>query len=192
MGKIVPAPSSYRPISLISVVCKLMEKMANNRLVFFLEKNNLLYKFQSGFRKGRSVLDHIAALANEARKSLNNQESLLGVFLDIHKAYDSVWKDFLLNKITNLGINGRMFEWIRDFLSNRSFQVRVGQNLSSIFHTDKGIPQGSSLSPTLFNIMINDVASHSKLHSKIFLFADDIAMWIRCNSLALSGKKSPE
>ena len=74
-GKDSKAPSSYRLISLISVVCKLMEKMVNNHLVFFLEKNNLLYKFQSGFRKGRSIMDHIAALANGAKKSLNNQES---------------------------------------------------------------------------------------------------------------------
>ena len=95
----------------------------------------------------------------------------------------------LLYKIHNLRINGRMFRWIRDFLSNRSFQVRVGLSLSSVFHLDEGIPQGSSLSPTLINIMINDVASHSRQHSKILLFADDVAVLTRCINVAHAGEK---
>ena len=76
-----------------------MEKMVNKQLVFSLEKTNLLYMYQSGFRKGCSSIDHNASLANDMRKSLNNHESLFGVFLDIHKAYDSVWKEGLLYKI---------------------------------------------------------------------------------------------
>ena len=122
---------------------------------------NLLYKYQCGFRKDRSTTDHIASLANDIRQALNNRESLVGVFLDIHKAYDSVWKEGLLYKIHKLGINGRMFWWTHDFLSNRTFQVRVDQALSSVFPMVNGIPRGSCLSPTLFNILIDDVASSS-------------------------------
>ena len=80
-----------------------MEKLVNERLVFFLEKNNQLCKYQSGFRLGRSTTDHIASLANDIRKVLSSHESLLDVFLDIHKADDSVWIEGLLFKTLQTG-----------------------------------------------------------------------------------------
>ena len=147
-------PSACRPISLTSYLCKIMERILNDRLRWWLESNKLIHQCQSGFRAKRSTKDRILRLHDDIYKAIPNKRSTLAVFLDLEKAY---WRDGLLYKLGALGITGTMFRWIRSFLNNRSFQVRVGSTLSDRYVLDNGIPRGSVLSPLPFSIMMNDL-----------------------------------
>ena len=102
-------PSSYRPISLTSVLCKIMERMVTNRLNWFLEKNNILTKAPTGFCKGRSTIDQIIKLQDTINKFNRNKGFTVGVFLDFEKSYDMIWRPGLLSKLKQIGINGQMF-----------------------------------------------------------------------------------
>ena len=125
-----------------------MEKMVVNRLKWYLEFYSLNNNVQFAFRHRRKTTDHTMQLYDIVTKSLANEHHILEVFIDIEKAYDKVSKDALL---LNIGINGNMFTFIRSFLSNWSFQVRVGSTLSQVKYPANGIPQGSILSPVLFS-----------------------------------------
>lgn len=121
-GKPVSDPDSYRPVSLISCVSKLMEKMVASRLYWQLEKDETFRKHQSGFRKGRSTEDLILKLEHTVRSSLVNRQISIAVFFDLKQAFDNINQDLLLYKLANSGIKGRMFCWIEQFLKNRTFQ----------------------------------------------------------------------
>jgi len=135
--------------------------MVVNRLNWYLEFYSLLNEVQSGFRHRRKTTDHILRLHDIVTKSLANKHHVFAVFTDIEKAYDKVSKDALPLKLLEFGINGNMFSFICSFLSNRSFQVRVGSSLSHIKFPANGLPQGSVLSPVLFSILIRSSRQHS-------------------------------
>ena len=88
-----PSVPGYRPIALTSNLCKLMERMVNARMIWFLERNKFLHKFQSGFRRNRNTVDHLVLLSNDIYHSLSNRRSTLGVFIDFEKSYDLIWKE---------------------------------------------------------------------------------------------------
>ena len=142
-GKSPNELASYRPIALTSAACKVMERMVTSRLVWYLEKQKILNKCQSGFRKHRCTVDHIIRLQDTINKYIHNKGHTLGVFLDFEKAYDMMWRDGLFIKLYNLGIRGNMFNFIKDFLNDRTMQVRVGDVLSSIKIIENGTAQGS-------------------------------------------------
>ena len=175
-GKDQTSAKSYRPISLTSHLCKVMEVMVANRLRWFLESKNLFNENQSGFRKGRNTLHHIIRLHDVVHKAINHKRSVIAVFLDIKRAYDMVWRNGLLSKLMLKGVSGRMIKWLNSFLQDRSFVVRIGGSLSRVFSLGNGIPQGSVLSPLLFAVMIDDLPA--ELSSPHGLFADDCAIWI--------------
>lgn len=131
--------------------------MITIRLGYVIEKGGMLSPHQSGFRNGRTTMDPIICLENEIRKAQVSKEAVLVILFDTEKAYDMLWKEGLLIKLNKMGIGGRMFNWFQDFLNNRTIEVRVGMEFSSIYPIENGTPQGSVCSPMLFNIMINDI-----------------------------------
>lgn len=176
-GKPKKNPSSYRPIALTPHLGKLFERIVKNRLEHFCDKNNIIPIFQAGFRKGRGVTDHTVRLASHIKKGLARRHSTLATFYDIHKAYDSVWHFKLLSKLKKIGVGGNLYNFIKDFLSGRSIQVRVRDILSGKKYVDMGVPQGSVISPLLFSIMLHDIKEVDTDKSYISLYADDIALW---------------
>ena len=115
-GEEASDPSSYRPIVLTAVLCKIMERIITNRLVYFLETKGIFVGFQNGFRNERFSMESVAVLEQDIKRAFNNKESVVSVFLDIEKACDSLWKEGLMIKTFDLGVRGRMLNWIGDFL----------------------------------------------------------------------------
>ncbi|XP_050975638.1 uridine 5'-monophosphate synthase isoform X1 [Labeo rohita] len=188
-GKDPSDPSSYRPIALTSHLCKIMERIITERITYFLESRYLLSPYQSGFRKGRNTMDSVLCLESDIRKAQTNKEVVIAVFFDVEKAYDMLWKEGLLIKLKSLGINGRTYNWVMDFLFNRKIQVRVGEEYSRVYTVENGTPQGSVCSPLLFNIMINDIFSQVEQNIGKSLYADDGALWIRGRNIPYINKK---
>ena len=177
-GKDRKNPANYRPISLTSCFGKIFERMVGKRLGWYLEDNNLLSKYQSGFRQYHSTYDHILRLETDIRKGFKYKKQTTAVFLDISRAYDMVHKPTLIYKLHKLGIRGHLAHYLVGFLTGeRSFQVRFRSLYSNTYSLQNGIPQGSCISPMLFNIMINDLFDIIPSNINFSLFADDCSIW---------------
>lgn len=184
-GKDASCPSSYRPIALSSCLGKIMEHLIKARLEWFLESKGTFPKNQFGFRKGMSTLDSLSILVTDIRLALTKQESLIGVFLDISSAYDSVLLPVLKQKMLDLHIPMRFVRFISNFLSTRTILFRCnGEVLPASRTIWKGLPQGSVLSPLLFNIYTHDLHNSVSQLCEVLQFADDLVIYSSDKSIS--------
>ena len=164
---------NYRPISLLSAISKILEKFVANQLVNHLEYNKLLYEHQYGFQRGKSTVHNLTHLTNFVSKELNEKKFVIGVFLDLKKAFDVVNHSILLKKLKHLGLNGIVLGWFTSYLEGRSQCVDINGHLSKEKSIDISVLQGSILGPLLFLCFINDL--HTVTDLLTLLFADDTA-----------------
>jgi ribonuclease HI len=178
-GKDISNPTSYRPIALTSCICKTMERMVNGRLVHFLESNDFITPEQSGFRAQRSTMDHLVSLETYIRDGFAHGDHVVSVFFDLEKAYDTTWKHGIMSDLYSMGVRGHMPIFIKNFLSDRLFKVRLGSIESDPHSQEMGVPQGSVLSVTLFSIKINSITSILGPEIHKCLYVDDYTISYR-------------
>jgi len=187
--------SNYRPISLLSNINKLFEKVMYSRLFAFLNNQNTFYKLQYGFRAKHSTEHALINLTEQIKESLDtighsvNRKYACGVFVDFQKAFDTVNHHILIKKLDHYGVRGPVNDWVKSYLEERKQFVSI---LGFDSHTnvmEHGVPQGSVLGPLLFLIYINDL-NKAILYSKVYHFADDTNFLIIDKSYKLIQKKT--
>ena len=174
-GKSPEDLGSYRPISLTSSLGKIAERMINSRLYWYLEESGFINKNQAGFRAGFRTEDQLFRLSQRILDGFQRKEHTTAVFVDLQQAYDRVWRKGLLLKMRDAGIHGKLYNWIKYFLVDRTIQTKINDGISSKQVLEEGLPQGSPLSCTLFLLFINDIKDI--LQTENLLYADDLALW---------------
>jgi len=172
--------SNYRPVSLLPQFSKILEKLFNNRLIDFIERNKLLFESQYGFRCKHSTAHAICELYEKISNAIDKGEIPIGIFIDLSKAFDTIDHSILLGKLEKYGVRGLANKWIASYLENRNQYVQYQDTSSDLRKITCGVPQGSILGPTLFLLYINDMYQVSNKLNFI-LFADD-------TNLLFSGK----
>ena len=167
----VTEPCNYRPISLLPLISKVMEKVIRDQTSTFLNSKNLLYTYQSGFRKKHSTDFCLSYLNGKILKGFDRGMMTGMILIDLQKAFDTIDHDVLLQKLYAIGFSKRTVNWFKFYLSNRSFKVNLGNNFSQPASVPCGVSQGSILGPPLFLIYVNDMSQAVKCD--LFLYADD-------------------
>ncbi|MEL6986791.1 MAG: reverse transcriptase domain-containing protein [Bacteroidota bacterium] len=188
-GKDKMLPCNYRPIALTSCICKLMEKMVNARLVWYLEKGNHLSPNQCGFRQMRSTSDALIRLEASICEAFAARKHHVTVFFDLEKAYDTAWRYGILKELHEIGLRGPLPLFIKAFLYRRTFQVRIGATLSTTLLQEEGVPQGSVISVTLFALSVNQLSKIIPPDVMHTFFVDDLSMSFAASHMPLAERR---
>ena len=173
-------PNNYRPISLLNVLAKLMEKCVHKHLFNYFREYSVITSAQSGFIRGDSTTNQLLYLYDFICKCLDQGSEIRIVFCDISKAFDRVWHKGLLHKLSLNGVTGTILSWLKNYLHNRKQRVCYEGAFSDWSTIKAGVPQGSILGPLLFIIYINDIVSD--ISSNIRLFADDTSVYVKVDN----------
>ena len=169
-------PGSYRPISISSYIGKLLEKILAKRIAYYLSLIGIHDPTQEGFTPKRNTIRYLNRMSLQIKYELLDKNTVIGLFIDFEKAFDSVWKQGLIVKMSRLNMKGKILRLIDDFLQNRKVMLDVNGEVGKIRNTSTyGLPQGSALSPVLFKIYLLDILEEFRNDDtiSIFKFADD-------------------
>ena len=204
--------SNYRPVSVLPCFSKILERLVFNRCINYINKYNLLNEKQFGFRPNHSTYMAIIELVDKVANAVEKNETTIGIFLDLSKAFDTINHDILLYKLEHYGFRGIVLDWFKSYLHNRKQFVRYKMHDSNKKVIKCGVPQGSILGPLLFILYINDIVNTTSL-LELILFADDttllfshpdiasknciinnelqeICNWFQANKLSVNAKKT--
>ncbi|UYV62896.1 hypothetical protein LAZ67_2002298 [Cordylochernes scorpioides] len=181
--KSAKSPEDLRPISLLFTIGKIYERIILRRLQLYLDNSNFIIPQQFGFRRGHSTTHQLIAVMDYIQIRRSHKEVVGAVFLDFAKAFDKVWHNGLIKKLTKHQFPSDIINFMQNYLQGRTFSVKQGNFITEPKPIQTGVPQGSILGPYLFNIYINDIPLHSKC--KLKLFADDTAILFNSKSVNL-------
>ena len=185
--------NNYRPISLLPVISKVIEKIISNQLRSYFESKKLFYENQYGFRSDHSTEYATLELIDRIISKMDNDEIPFSVFLDLSKAFDTIYIDhkILLEKLKHYGIEGIPFQLFKSYLSGRKQYVEINDAKSDVLQITTGVPQGSILGPVLFIIYINDFSQASQVFNFIS-YADDTVLFSTLSNLANPQSTDPD
>ncbi len=169
--------SNYRPISILPICSKIMEKIVHKQLYKYFTDNNILYNGQSGFRRQHSTNTALIKTIDKWNVDIDNGNYIGAVFIDLSKAFDMVNHKILINKLSAIGVQGVECKWFKSYLSDRTQCVSINGAKSNPCNIISGVPQGSILGPLLFLLFINDMPEYVK-HSTVDMYADDTLIYV--------------
>ena len=182
-------PNSYRAISLLICIGKLLETILNKRMTHWAEKRKILADVQSGFRPNHSTQDIIFRLIENVKKNLRKINKTGLILFDFEKAFDTTPHINILYKLHKLKCPAKIGKWIKSYLNNRTFYINLDEDTSSTKNINSGIPHSGCISALLFATFINDIAIKLKTHVNLGMFADDISTWYSAKSVKKIEKK---
>lgn len=174
-GKPPTDAHSYRPISLLNAIGKILEKIVQKRLIDFIEEKNLLPAYQFGFRKGHSTVHQTLRIKNFIQSNKRHKKSTGMILLDVEKAFDSIWHDGLIYKLIKMKFPSYLTKMINAFIRGRKFAVHVNGAISDERSIPAGLAQGTCISPILYALYIADLPSVN--NTELALYADDTAVY---------------
>ena len=169
--------TNLRPISLLPLPSKILEKIIHSRMIHHLEINNYLDINRGGFRKNNSTVNTTVKLTNDIFHAINRRTLTLATFIDMAKAFDTVNHSILLKKLSKLGFSGNLIKLLENYLINRKQRTLANGITSQSHNISWGIPQGSTVGPLLFILYINDIGSILN-YCKYQLYADDTVLYL--------------
>ena len=202
MEKSAPIPKSgdlkkvdnYRPISLLPLPGKILEKLIHTQLSFYLEEDNILSNNQFGFRKQRSTSHAISQLLNQIYTNFNKSVVTTAIYIDFSKPFNCVQHQTLLNKLRQLRLDPKLINWIESYLTGRTQRTLVNSIYSDYLPVQQGVPQGSVLGPLLYIIYANDIIDRIQ-NSSFTFYADDMVLYTKKKSISQAGddlQKDPD